>query len=53
MPRLVGPFTFIRYKDRDGYSCILETEDGKQFDCATSHVCLVEDHDSRALVVHR
>ena len=53
MPRLVGPFTFIRYKDRDGYACILETEDGKQFDCATSHVCLVEDHDSRALVVHR
>ena len=51
--RLVGPFTFVRYKDRDGYSCILEDEDGRHFDCATSHICLVEDHDSRALLVYR
>lgn len=27
--KLVGPYTFVRYKDLDGYSCILENDDGK------------------------
>lgn len=26
--KFVGPFWFIRYKDFDGYACILETADG-------------------------
>lgn len=26
---LVGPYIFIRFKDFEGYACILEDEDGK------------------------
>jgi hypothetical protein len=27
--KLIGPFTFVRFKDKDGYASILENEDGK------------------------
>ena len=39
---LVGPFRFLRYKDRDRYACILEYEDGTYFDCSMSHVVPVD-----------
>ncbi len=31
---LVGPFKFVRYKDFDGYACILCDDDGREFDCS-------------------
>ena len=37
-PKLVGPFTFVRYKDFDKYAAILRDEDGREFDCAASHL---------------
>ncbi len=40
--KLIGPYTFVRYKDMDGYSCILENEDGKQFDCSVSHLVPID-----------
>lgn len=32
---LTGPYVFVRYKDFDGYACILRDENGKEFDCST------------------
>lgn len=53
-PRLVGPFTFIQYKDRDKYVSILETAEGKQFDCSTSQVVLCgnQDYQKEERVLH-
>lgn len=28
-PKLIGPYTFVRFKDMDGYASVLENEDGK------------------------
>ena len=35
---LVGPYTFVKYKDWDKYACILEDEVGHQFDCSVAHL---------------
>ena len=37
-PKLVGPFTFVRYKDYDKYAVILKDDDEHEFDCAASHL---------------
>ena len=37
-PYMVGPYKFVRYKDRDKYACILEDDYGKEFDCSVSHI---------------
>lgn len=41
-PKLVGPYEFVKYKDYEGYACILRDEDGKEFDCSVAHLVLVE-----------
>ena len=40
--KFIGPYWFVKYKDFDGYACILETEDGIQFDCSVKHVVPVD-----------
>ena len=40
--KFVGPYWFLKYKDREGYACILETEDGMYFDCSVKHVVPVD-----------
>lgn len=36
--KLVGPFEFVRYKDYDKYAVVLRDDDGREFDCAASHL---------------
>ena len=31
---LTGPYTFVKYKDFDGYACVLKDDNGKEFDCS-------------------
>ncbi len=33
-PSLTGPYTFVKYKDFDGYACVLKDDNGKEFDCS-------------------
>jgi hypothetical protein len=39
---LIGPYTFVEYKDFDGYACILEDENGYWFDCSVVHLVLID-----------
>ena len=39
--KLVGPYEYVRYKDRDKYACVLKDENGREFDCSVSHIVLV------------
>ncbi len=40
---LTGPYTFVKYKDFDGYACILCDENGKEFDCSVQHLVPIEN----------
>ena len=40
---LIGPFEFVRYKDKDCYAAILEDDTGRQFDCSVTHLVPVEE----------
>ena len=31
---LKGPYIFVKYKDFDGYACILRDENDHEFDCS-------------------
>ena len=39
---LIGPYVFVGYKDYQGYACILEDEEGNQFDCSVSHLMPID-----------
>ena len=36
--KFVGPFEFVRYKDKDEYAVILRDTVGREFDCAVTHI---------------
>jgi hypothetical protein len=42
--KLVGPFKFVGYKDRDKYAVWLENDSGDVFDCAVTHLVPLREH---------
>ena len=45
--KFVGPYLFVRYKDRDKYPCILRDEMRREFDCNISHLVKLKGDSKR------